>query len=129
TICSSYSNAVPPRSAPTANRCPDAGVVWTEERSDEGRRRLAERRGRSCSSTRRVVCRVRAGRWATVGRRVLLQTAEAEFASGGEPPAAREGREEMTGIQHQAESWTSQMRAEQSALDLGAELGPADPTA
>src|SRR5256885_12043603 len=35
----------------------------------------------------------------------------------------------MTGIQHQAESWTSQMRAEQSALDLGAELGPADPTA
>jgi chromosome partitioning protein len=35
----------------------------------------------------------------------------------------------MTGIQHQAESWTSQMRAEQSALNLGAELGPADPTA
>src|SRR4030081_352074 len=35
----------------------------------------------------------------------------------------------MTGIQHQAESWTSQMRAEQSGLDLGADLGPADPTA
>src|SRR5207248_10899627 len=35
----------------------------------------------------------------------------------------------MAGIQQQAESWTSQMRAEQSALDLGAELGPADPTA
>ncbi len=36
----------------------------------------------------------------------------------------------MAGIQHQAESWTSQMRAEQqSAFDLGAELGPADPTA
>src|SRR5437016_9883273 len=35
----------------------------------------------------------------------------------------------MPGIGHQAESWTSQMRAEQSALDLGADLGPADPTA
>ena len=28
-----------------------------------------------------------------------------------------------------SESWTSQMRAEQSSLDLGAELGPADPAA
>jgi chromosome partitioning protein len=35
----------------------------------------------------------------------------------------------MPAIGHQAESWTSQMRAEQSSLDLGAELGPADPTA
>src|SRR5947209_2235184 len=35
----------------------------------------------------------------------------------------------MAGIQHQAESWTSEMRAEQSSLKLGAELGPADPTA
>src|SRR5437899_10799324 len=36
----------------------------------------------------------------------------------------------MAGIQHQADSWTSDMRAEQqSALGLGAELGPADPTA
>src|SRR5258706_6432214 len=35
----------------------------------------------------------------------------------------------MAGIQHQAESWTSQMRAEQAGVDLGAELGPADPTA
>ncbi len=30
---------------------------------------------------------------------------------------------------NQAESWTASMRAEQSAFDLGAELGPADPTA
>jgi chromosome partitioning protein len=35
----------------------------------------------------------------------------------------------MAGIDEQAENWTSTMRAEQSALDLGAELGPADPTA
>src|SRR5437870_5965017 len=35
----------------------------------------------------------------------------------------------MAGIQQQAESWTSEMRAEQSSLKLGAELGPADPTA
>ena len=34
----------------------------------------------------------------------------------------------MAGIE-QAEAWTSALRAEQSALDLGAELGPADPTA
>jgi chromosome partitioning protein len=35
----------------------------------------------------------------------------------------------MASIQHQAESWTAEMRAEQSGLNLGAELGPADPTA
>ena len=35
----------------------------------------------------------------------------------------------MAGIDEQAESWTSTLRAEQSALELGAELGPADPTA
>ena len=35
----------------------------------------------------------------------------------------------MRSIDEQAESWTSTMRAEQSAMDLGAELGPADPTA
>src|SRR5258707_8159807 len=35
----------------------------------------------------------------------------------------------MAGIAHQADSWTSEMRAEQSSLNLGAELGPADPTA
>jgi chromosome partitioning protein len=29
----------------------------------------------------------------------------------------------------QAESWTTTMRAEQASLDLGAELGPADPSA
>jgi len=35
----------------------------------------------------------------------------------------------MAGIEDRGESWTSGMRAAQSALDLGAELGPADPTA
>ena len=35
----------------------------------------------------------------------------------------------MTGMGDQAESWTNTMRAEQASLDLGAELGPADPTA
>ena len=35
----------------------------------------------------------------------------------------------MAGIEQQAESWTITMRAEQASLDLGAELGPADPTA
>src|SRR5437763_7260956 len=35
----------------------------------------------------------------------------------------------MAGIGAQAEAWTSTLRAEQSALDLGAQLGPADPTA
>jgi chromosome partitioning protein len=35
----------------------------------------------------------------------------------------------MAGIDAQAEAWTSTLRAEQSRLDLGAELGPADPTA
>jgi chromosome partitioning protein len=35
----------------------------------------------------------------------------------------------MSGIDDQAERWTSSMRAEQSSFDLGAELGPADPTA
>ena len=35
----------------------------------------------------------------------------------------------MAGIDEQAENWTSQMRAEQSALNLGADFGPADPTA
>src|SRR6266498_2812519 len=34
----------------------------------------------------------------------------------------------MAGIQHQADTWTSEMRAEQQSA-LGAELGPADPTA
>src|ERR1041385_4502599 len=35
----------------------------------------------------------------------------------------------MAGIDEQAEAWTSTLRAEQSAFDFGAELGPADPTA
>ena len=35
----------------------------------------------------------------------------------------------MSGMGQQAESWTTTMRAEQASLDLGAELGPADPTA
>jgi chromosome partitioning protein len=41
----------------------------------------------------------------------------------------REARVAMAGIGSQAEAWTLALRAEQSALDLGAELGPADPTA
>ncbi len=35
----------------------------------------------------------------------------------------------MAAMGEQAEAWTSQLRAQQSALDLGAELGPADPAA
>jgi chromosome partitioning protein len=35
----------------------------------------------------------------------------------------------MAGNSDRAESWTSALRAEQSAFDLGAELGPADPAA
>jgi chromosome partitioning protein len=35
----------------------------------------------------------------------------------------------MAGMEQQAEAWTTVMRAEQASLDLGAELGPADPTA
>jgi chromosome partitioning protein len=35
----------------------------------------------------------------------------------------------MAGNSDRAEGWTSVMRAEQSAMDLGAELGPADPSA
>ena len=35
----------------------------------------------------------------------------------------------MAGIDDQAASWTATLRAEQSSFDLGAELGPADPSA
>ncbi|HET6212079.1 MAG TPA: AAA family ATPase, partial [Micromonosporaceae bacterium] len=35
----------------------------------------------------------------------------------------------MAGIGDQAEAWTSTLRAEQSAFNLGADLGPADPSA
>src|SRR6187551_2929532 len=35
----------------------------------------------------------------------------------------------MVGMGERAESWTTTMRAEQASMDLGAELGPADPTA
>jgi chromosome partitioning protein len=35
----------------------------------------------------------------------------------------------MVGISDRAEGWTSTLRAEQAAMDLGAELGPADPSA
>ena len=35
----------------------------------------------------------------------------------------------MAGNGEQVESWTSTLRAEQHAMDLGAELGPADPAA
>jgi chromosome partitioning protein len=35
----------------------------------------------------------------------------------------------MAGMEQQAEAWTTTMRAEQASMDIGAELGPADPTA
>jgi len=35
----------------------------------------------------------------------------------------------MAGMEQQAEAWTTTMRAEQVSMDIGAELGPADPTA
>jgi chromosome partitioning protein len=35
----------------------------------------------------------------------------------------------MASIDERGEAWTNDMRAQQSALDLGADLGPADPTA
>jgi chromosome partitioning protein len=35
----------------------------------------------------------------------------------------------MAGIEERAASWTASLRAEQSAFDLGADFGPADPTA
>jgi chromosome partitioning protein len=35
----------------------------------------------------------------------------------------------MAGIDERGEAWTKTLRQEQSSLDLGAELGPADPTA
>ena len=35
----------------------------------------------------------------------------------------------MAGIDERAANWTATLRAEQSAFDLGADLGPADPTA
>src|SRR5215472_9279947 len=43
-------------------------------------------------------------------------------------PSGR-GEREMASIDERGESWTNDMRAQQSALDLGADLGPADPTA
>jgi chromosome partitioning protein len=35
----------------------------------------------------------------------------------------------MAGMEQQAEAWTTTMRAEQASINIGAELGPADPTA
>jgi chromosome partitioning protein len=35
----------------------------------------------------------------------------------------------MAGMEQQAEAWTTTMRAEQASIEIGAELGPADPTA
>src|ERR687892_323069 len=35
----------------------------------------------------------------------------------------------MAGPEDRAEAWTSALREQQSSLDLGADLGPADPTA
>src|SRR5262245_52771323 len=72
---------------------------------------------------------------AGVGRGV--QSGHGRPASPGTPPAHRasgwESRRRrgvaMSGMGQQAESWTTAMRAEQASLDLGAELGPADPSA
>src|SRR5262245_22337469 len=50
-------------------------------------------------------------------------------ASGGTDTCACGAIREMASIDERGDSWTQGMRAEQSALDLGAELGPADPTA
>src|SRR3954468_14891568 len=35
----------------------------------------------------------------------------------------------MSGMANRAEAWTSALREQQSSIDLGANLGPADPTA
>ncbi len=35
----------------------------------------------------------------------------------------------MAGMEQQAEAWTTTMRAEQASINIGAEFGPADPTA
>ena len=35
----------------------------------------------------------------------------------------------MAGMEQQAEAWTTTMRAEQASIEIGAEFGPADPTA
>src|SRR3712207_5152243 len=43
--------------------------------------------------------------------------------------AAWRARLSMAGMEQQAEAWTTTMRAEQASMDIGAELGPADPTA
>src|SRR6187551_2541011 len=43
--------------------------------------------------------------------------------------AAGRARLSMAGMEQQAEAWTTTMRAEQASMDIGAELGPADPTA
>src|ERR1044072_5472118 len=49
--------------------------------------------------------------------------------SGTAPAAGREGARNRTGNGERAEAWTSALREQQGSLDLGAELGPADPTA
>src|ERR1044072_3405446 len=49
--------------------------------------------------------------------------------SGTAPAAGREGARNRTGNGERAEAWTSALREQQGSLDLGADLGPADPTA
>src|SRR5215467_6282653 len=53
--------------------------------------------------------------WRTVGHRLRRRV--------------RKGAWVMSGNNARAEAWTSAMREQQSSLDLGADLGPADPTA
>ena len=43
--------------------------------------------------------------------------------------ASAGGGDDITGNNQRAEAWTSAMREQQSSFDLGADLGPADPTA
>src|SRR6266540_797989 len=52
-----------------------------------------------------------------------------DCATRGRSGPASGGARTMARIDSQAEAWTTTLRAEQAALDIGAELGPADPTA
>src|SRR3954452_16866665 len=55
--------------------------------------------------------------WRTVGRRLRRRA------------VSREGAKAMSDNGSRAEAWTSTLREQQNSLDLGADLGPADPTA
>src|SRR5688572_21289535 len=59
----------------------------------------------------------------------VVQSGDGEPAGpvSGSPPGR--ARLNMAGMEQQAEAWTATMRAEQASMDIGAQLGPADPTA